>query len=293
MLIGKKMWPIPSKNSLVSEARKHHDIEQVDLMVSGILTVLFRFVAFASVALAIYVVVGTLMFPAWWHGLFFSRSQRNGRNVVDGLQYVWHSRLAFNIAVVCVFAIAVGAILKRWLFPPTDMFAGQIVITACVVIVVDALLLYLDQKVPSRRVMSSVASVNRAVNAFHRLGPPVIPPKIESLVYFIYLDDKRVDALYSQIQPELQERERTVGGSSAVRGETRAGSSGFNIAGNVEKATESKTTYVRSEFSINRKCVELMRYVSDKWPGSYYSSELHWYSRRGWKDIEDQWKEMY
>jgi hypothetical protein len=258
-----------------------------------VLTVAVRYTAFASMVVAVYIVVGSWMFPSWWHGLFFSREERSFRNVRDGLRYVLYSGLAFKIVVAFLAAILLGAAFRHWLFPLTDRFAGRIIFISFVAIVVDAFLLYLDQKLPAQRVRATADSLTRAMDAFMKLGPPAIRPKIESLVFFHYLDDARVEGLYSQIQPKWQESEYTQGDSSALRGEARVGHRVVGVGGKVEQASESKVTYVRSELSVEQKCVLLMKYVMATWAGNYYTTDLHWYSNRGWRGIEDKWKEAY
>ena len=42
-----------------------------------VLIVAIRFLAFASVAMAAYVVVGRRKFPMWWYSLFFRRDNWN------------------------------------------------------------------------------------------------------------------------------------------------------------------------------------------------------------------------
>jgi signal transduction histidine kinase len=260
-------------------------------MVSGILTGLLRWTAFATVAVAIYVVVGSKMFPTWWYGLFFEHDTRKFRYIREGSRSLLflYPRLSIKIIVAFFVAIVVGAILKRWLFPLTDRFAARIILAACVAVVADVVVLYLSEKVPSRRVREGAASLTRAIEAFQKLGSPVAPPRIESLIYFLYLDEARVESLYTQIQPEWVDKERTVEGSSSVQGKVGVGGIGAEAG---EKISE-KSSSTRSDLSIDKKCVLLMRYVIETWPGNYFSNELYWNKRRCWKDVDDHWKGIY
>jgi hypothetical protein len=79
------------------------------------------------------------------------------------------------------------------------------------------------------------------MNTFMQFGPPVLPPKIDSLVFFTYLDEARVEELYGLIQSEWQWREHTLEGSSAIRAEARAGPSGFSIGANVKRGAAGKS----------------------------------------------------
>jgi len=231
-------------------------------MVSGILTVLPRLTAFVSVAVAVYVVVGSWMFPAWWYGLFFWRSptilqaiflglgQTRLQYVRDALRYLVYSRLVSKIVADFVLAIVLGAILKSGLFPLTDKYAGRIVFIAWLAVAVDVFPLYLNQKPARQRVRAHTDSITRAMRALSELGPPLTAyPKIESPIHFYDVDDERVLALYSQIRPELEEREHTVGTESTLSGEARAGLPGasMGIGGHVERAVILKRTYGRND----------------------------------------------
>jgi hypothetical protein len=67
-------------------------------------------------------------------------------------------------------------------------------------------------------------TVTRLKDAFRGFGAPAIPRRIDPPVAFHYLDSASIEVIYSQIQPELEEKERTVGVSKAIRGEGKAGS---------------------------------------------------------------------
>jgi len=89
----------------------------------------------------------------------------------------------------------------------------------------------------------------------------------------------------TRLNPELEEKERTVASSHGLKGKAEAGISGSKIDVEAEKGTAAKSTFTRSEFSHERKCVEVMKYVTDEWPDNYYSNADDWYNTRSLKNL--------
>jgi hypothetical protein len=279
--------------SLVSWSWKRHDVARVVLMIlfpwtpfvsamKTVLMVLLHWMALASVALAIYVVAGSWMFGEWWYGFFWG-GKRNLQYITDGLRVLLdeHYRLAIaTVAAILAAVVVSDTMLAHWLLPFTDRFGGLIVFTACMTILAAALVVRHTKGESYRRwqeVYSALDAVQKLTSA--------TPPKIEPPICFHYLDNARVEALYNQIQPELEERERIVGGSRTFGGEAKGRVGGVNIEVGAGKAKESKSTLTRIDFSTDRKCIEIMKHVQETRPGNYYSSAVDWYFRRATKEI--------
>jgi hypothetical protein len=238
-------------------------------------------VVLASVAVAIYVVAGSWMFGDWWYGFFWG-GKRKLRDIRNALGVLLDQRFPLTIGIVAAFfvTVVVCLVLQRWLFWVTDRFGWLILFAAVMAIVAEALVIYNRYKGPYARAMTAMATFIQALDEFQKEEAASTMPKIQPPICFHYLDNDRVEGLYSQIQPGLEEKERTVEGSTSVRAEVKAGLPGTNVDVEAGKARASKSTYARSEFSIDRKCVEVMRHVSETCPANYYSSEVDWYFRR-------------
>jgi hypothetical protein len=59
------------------------------------------------------------------------------------------------------------------------------------------------------------------------------------------------------------------------------------------KASELRSTFTASQFSPDRKCIEVMKYVSETWPANYYTDANDWYYRRVWKESFKPYKAVF
>jgi hypothetical protein len=98
------------------------------------------------------------------------------------------------------------------------------------------------------------------------------PPVIETPVDFRYLDKDRISALYSEVESEFPEKERTV--SSEHSGDLTLGTaaSKAELSG---KATQT-TSYERQNLSPQRKCINLLNALLPRWKIAYYSTVDEW-----------------
>ena len=236
-----------------------------------------RWVALVSAAVAIYyVVAGSLLFGQWWCVFFWRGGYKDSEFITDGLWVLLDYYFPLVLVSFCVLllAIVVCALLRRRLFKITDRFWGAITCFAIVTILLDAIILYHTQ---FSRLTDSRAGIAELRESIQRAQAAFTPPTLNSPIYFRYLDTMRVDALYNQIQSELEEKERTVLRSNTLKGEATAEVGGAKLGTEGEKANESTSTFDRSDFSSDRKCLEVMKYVREIWPASYYTIAPRWY----------------
>jgi len=248
-----------------------------------------RTAVFLSAAAAIYIVAGSLLFADWWYGFFWDDGFRTSQYVTNALMFLVDNEfwLALGIIAALMVAFVTGALWKRRLFPVTDRFAGLIVFIAFSAVFVDAIVIRhtrVNTYLPSLLVKQAMAKIK---DAYGTLELTAAPPKIQPPIYFHYMDSERVEALYNQIIPELQEKQREIKGSTSVKGKLDAGVGDTGISVGAERGRESKSTYDRSNFSSERKCVEVMKYAQDTWPDNYYTTDFDWY----WRKLVKQWKE--
>jgi hypothetical protein len=251
-----------------------------------------RFTALASVALLIYVVVGSMLFGQWWCVFFWRGGYKDFEFIAYGLRVLQDLYFPLVLVTIAGFIVAsiMGALLRHRLFSLTDKFAGMIIFVAIMTIVVDAVILY---HIQYERLTVSRAGIAELRDWVHEMQAAFKPPQVNPPIYFHYLDSARVEALYNQIQPELEEKQRTVLRSSTLKGEAAAGVGDARLGIEGEKANESKSTFGRSDFSSDRKCVEVMRYVRETWPASYYTTASQWYLNIMLEEKADWYYELF
>jgi hypothetical protein len=108
--------------------------------------------------------------------------------------------------------------------------------------------------------------------------------KVNGPYDFVYVDSERVGALYSQLEPEMIETERTV---KKDRGASGKGSATVGpLSGEVEGKNETaeSSSYKPAQSSMQRKCVEVMRFLDSKGRIQHYSSSQHWFYKRTIKE---------
>jgi len=248
-----------------------------------------RWTALVSVALALYVVVGCRIYGPWWYGLFWGREKKL-RYIRDALAWLAQVRFKLTMCIVAgAFVVTVVfVLLGPRVFPIIDRFSGLLIFTALMAIFASAIVIYRTQRQPYEKFMHATAMLARAIEDLQRMSAmSASPPKIEPPIYFHYLDRERIEALYNQIQPDLEEQQRTVGGSTTVRGEAKAGIGGTSLGMEAAKAGQSSSTFARSAFSPDRKCFELMSCVRNNWPERYYSTDADWYFRPILRDVSN------
>ena len=253
-----------------------------------------RLLALASVALAIYVIVGSWMFRDWWYLLFWG-GYANFQFVKTGLEVLVddHFHLAIGIVIGFVVVVLAIAALRRWFVPFLDRFARLIVFCAVMAVLADALVVRHLREPSYEQAMALQQALAEVSQAYQRAESLATPAKIEPPIYFRYKDDVQVEALYNQIESELQLKERTVTGSSDSKGKAGVELGGANIGVEAGKASELKSTFTASQFSPDRKCIAVMKYVSETWPANYYTNENDWYYRRVWKESFEPYKAIF
>jgi len=248
--------------------------------------------AFVAVVLAVYIAVGSWMFGDWWYGLMWG-----GNLTFKYIRQGWlvflnqNFGLAVGIIVAVAIAVIVGTILSRHVLQITDKFGGLIIFGAAAAVLVTALVVYHTDEQPYRMAAALSSSLADLTGQFQELGDK-IHPEIEPPIYFQYLDAERVQSLYNQIEPELEEKERTVEGSTAVKGKAELGNGAAHMGVEAGKEAASKSTFTRSEPLPERKALELMQYARKTWPDNYYSSDSDWYVKRVLSNAVDQFTKI-
>jgi hypothetical protein len=240
----------------------------------------------------VYFVVGSLLFPDWFYGLLWDFKFWHLTYWLDGVWY-WidfHTDL-LAMGVVVIFGVVTVVHKYRtqfWSF--VDRTAYWIIFGSASAILVTSLLVYkyAEPRYESWLVVQSkLSELDGALRQLASLGAP---PTIEEPIDFQYLDKPRVQALFNQLEPELVEEERTVsaGGTLAAKAGVKAGS----VGGEVEatKKQEATSTYNRLNFSAERQCSEVMKFVLKHEQAQYYTDGGTWFLRKTVKTMWDQYE---
>jgi hypothetical protein len=173
---------------------------------------LFGLVAAVVILIALYVIAGSVIYPLYWFEFMFGRGLSRSNLAAYGFSYqlqeapwlIWG--LIIAVPVVCF-------VVWKWLPWVTDVFrrrALPIIAMSVVFLVVDALVLYQTQKFNYTVYSGLHKIVGAAVQLPQALAEMGLPPSaIAPPVDLIYVDSKRISELYSELQPDLIESERT------------------------------------------------------------------------------------
>ena len=234
---------------------------------------------FSIAVLGIYVLVGSCIFPLWWYELAWGEDPKL-IYVIEGLGILADQYFPLAMATLIAFTLAVVSIFvfKQRILPLVDRFGGIIAFCFLMAIMGDAVVLYHTQRSAGLSLFQLAQAMQTLENAIRNEHAASAPPTIEPPVYFYYLNTAQVEALYSQVQPELQEKERVVSGSTSVKGKAglSPGPLGLEIEG--ARGNESKSTFARTDSSPERRCLLVMQYVRQNHPEKYYTSWGVWFS---------------
>jgi transketolase len=82
------------------------------------------------------------------------------------------------------------------------------------------------------------------------IGPT--PIEIQPPLDFHYIDDERVSAIYSEVEPDLIESKRTISNGSKTEVEGGVDAYAASLKAGASKSAQQATEYERSEFSVDR-----------------------------------------
>jgi hypothetical protein len=112
---------------------------------------------------------------------------------------------------------------------------------------------------------------------------------IEPPIDFHYVDQERVNGLYSELTPEMEESERKISAHSSVTG--KAGVSSGSISGEVGASKDATTESAlrRTAYTPERKCIEIMRFALSHERANYYTNGGAWFIQRLLRDAQGKY----
>jgi hypothetical protein len=254
-----------------------------------------RFAVFASAAAALYFGVGCWMYGEWWFGLIWGKQFRDPDYITDGLGFLLNER--FYLLLGMVIALFVGGCLA-WVYRQrvlslVDKVGTLVLFGSSAMVVITALILYRAERdsvsweteADFTRTLEVMEGTKRGIR--NSIGPPVLSAPID----FHYLDKERVDGLFSQIQSTLVEKERTVSTTDNVRGKVGAVAGPLSAEGEAGKSASLTSSFSRTEFSSEKKCIEVVNYlIESNTPPQYYRNRDDWLLRQAnadyWRALE-------
>jgi hypothetical protein len=245
-------------------------------------------VVFGSAAVTLYFLIGCLMYGDWWFRFVWDRQFADADYIADAFSFLLNDR--FYLLLGIVFAIFIGTSLtwvyRKPVFTFVDKFGPLVFLSSFAIVIVTALLLYhtkkdsypfmlqADADANLQQTLEVMESTKRGIQ--NSIGPPTLLPPVD----FHYLDKDRIDALFSQIQSTLVEKERTVSTSGNVRGKVGAATGLISAEVESGKSASSTSSFSRTDFSSERKCIEVVNYLIENNTPQYYRNREEWLLRR-------------
>lgn len=228
-------------------------------------------VAILGTAVASYVLVGTIFFGRWWLNFVWLGEFRQSDYWVTSLHeetilVVW------NLVLVWI-AVGIGYYFRSFLIPVIDRFWFWMSSTSLVVMVVTSLL-----NLEINRFWYELAVDGYDWSKITRHSLFLGPPKLKVPIDFHFLDERRVEILYNQIEPELVERTRTVSTKDETALKGGAGLGSVAVEGEISEQQSLTKFFERTDFSPARKGVDTINFVLTEGRAKYFPPDVaDWY----------------
>jgi hypothetical protein len=241
-----------------------------------------RILALSFIYIAAYFVVGSALFGDWWYGFFWGGQFASPRWVALGWRFLvnWHVSAVTCTVLGASLVIFLSVWSPRRVTAFLNRFVSLIVALSLAAILLSGLAVYLipgnAEAYASLLGQLPFLDKNYAVS---QLRATLQEPEITAPIYFHYLSQERVDQLYNQLEPELQEVSKDVRSATKVSGGAEAGTAGGKLQVGGEQSGEEENKFTRAEFTPEKKCIAVMKYVRATWPANYYTVFDDWLTR--------------
>lgn len=219
------------------------------------------------------------MFPEWWYGIFWDAKFKDKAYVSDGLQYLapQHSSLAVWILGCVTALILILLLLPTPVFALLDRFSRAFVAACLAILVVHAVIVYRHRVEYERWVHINDTLSMVGTDALNRFKQLTQRPDIEAPIYFHYLNGQRINALFNQLQPAMEETSREVRTGANLEGGAEVAGAVGKLSVQGKKSEETQSKYDKASSTPERECFEVMKYARKTWPNNYYSDAFDWY----------------
>jgi hypothetical protein len=240
-----------------------------------------RTAVFLSIALTIYLSVGSFVDGEWFYGLLWGGKALERAYWRDGSLFLLdYYPLYLVLSAVGIFLLALLLYcIRRIVLPFLDKSWVWFCVGSAVAIFSTTVLghrAYRQSYEQSQSLADLVASYRQSINNAN----PFPSDQIQGPVVFEYIANDEIEALYSELGPDLVEERRTVSG-----GETTGGSAGVDVGpakieGQIKHNNQSESEQQRVPFTPERKCLDVMNYILHKKTTQVYSDDISWMAGR-------------
>jgi hypothetical protein len=253
---------------------------------------IFRTGVVTASALTTWLVIGTFWSPEWWYVAVWKGEILSPNYLSFGfLNLLDREPTQLLCIALATAAAAVYSYIKRvQLAANIDRFGILVFILCASIVSIDALYLHQPEYVAEEALAESVAETSQAV--LHALAPMALP-QISAPVDFYYIDSARVDAIFSEMKPDLVETQKTVSSNGKVSGSASVDAGPASLGAGLSQEKRESSTYRRDQTSTERKCIQIMNLVLKNGTGHYFTSAHAFYFRRAWNSAAEAGRKGY
>lgn len=234
------------------------------------------------VVLSLWVIGGSIWFPLWWYQAIWQRHLWESRFFLSSLGYLLRHEMPFLLGI-CIILLAIVVSYRWWrrFLTWIDRWAILTILVCTLLVSGDALIIYKTQRWTATAygnlenlgnviVDAAIEIASLGSKPFTRIDPPVL---------FYYLDKPQVISLYNEIEPSLSEKERTVSTDSKASASGSVKGGPVEIKGEKSSGSTQTSAFKSTEFSPERKCLELINATVEQNTASYYTNSQEWKGR--------------
>ena len=261
------------------------------MSLAGFFVVTRRLLVILSAIFTVYLAIGSWLYGLWFFGLLWRAKFWQFNYWLDGLFSLinnhGHWVITFLIATYALGALIISH--QDYLFPRIDRSAWFLISGFACAIIVISIFVY-NQNASTYASLETLdhigALAKEDLESIESQGTLTVPA---APIDFKYLDEPRVEGLYSQLEPEMVESQRTLQDETVLAGKAGLGAGTAANAG-VELSRQSRATssLQRVEFPPQRKAALLVKYLIEKKAASYYSTYDSWSLRKSMRELQDE-----
>jgi len=235
-----------------------------------------RILVLVGVVAVIYTVVGSYLYGEWYFGLIWRAKALKLSYWIGGAQYQLQTTPYYVIAVmIAAFLLSMFLYRVRQKFLP---FVDRQWIWLCaglaVIIFITAILVYKNDRA-SYELLESYGTLMATLQNI-RQSETVSTSRIKPPIDFDYIDAPDIEAMYSQLGPDLVEQKVTVESTDTAGGKAAVEAGPLKLGGQIAQEQKEKSEKERLAFSPERKCVDLMLYTLERKITHQYVDDTDW-----------------
>jgi hypothetical protein len=250
-----------------------------------------RILVVLCIVAVLYFGIGSLIYPQWFLGLLWDAKFWSLSYWLNGLFYLFseHTYAVIFVLVVALTLSAVTAKYRDQVWPFVDRVWLWLVASCLLAVFATALLVYRFERRQYESAVGLEASLAQLDAVMRNIGEVDHLRDLEPPIDFHYIDRDRVNSLYSELTPEMEESERKISNHSLVSG--KAGVSGGAMSAEVgaAKGATTDSELKRTSSTPERKCIEIMKFVLSTKRSNYYTNGGVWFWQRILRAGEEQY----